>query len=115
MDQKELLSLIALQHIPSVGSITVKRLLEGVGGAAKIFEYRTELPTMIPNVQPSLVKALDCPLAHQRAEKELEFIEKHHITCIGYHDGLILSDCVSVMMLPPCSTIVGMPCLILAV
>lgn len=86
MDQKELLSLIALQHIPGVGSITAKRLLEGVGSAAQIFEHRTELPTMIPNIQPSLVKALDCPLAHQRAEKELEFIEKHHITCIGYHD-----------------------------
>lgn len=86
MDQKELLSLIALQHIPGVGSITAKRLLEGVGSATKIFEYRTELPTMIPNIQSSLVNALNCPAAHHRAEQELTFIDKHHITCIGFHD-----------------------------
>lgn len=86
MDSKELLSLIALQHIPGVGSITAKRLVESIGSATLLFEQRTELPKLIPNVQPSLVKALDCPTAHRRAEQELEFIDKHHITCIGYHD-----------------------------
>lgn len=86
MEQKELLSLIALQHIPGIGSITAKRLVEGVGSAARVFEHRTELVSMIPNVQPSLVRALDYPEAHRRAEQELEFIAKHHITCIGYHD-----------------------------
>lgn len=86
MEQKELLSLIALQHIPGIGSITAKRLLEGVGCATRIFEHRTELASMIPNIQPALVRALDHPEAHRRAEQELEFIEKHHITCIGFHD-----------------------------
>lgn len=86
MDKKELQSLIALQHIPGIGSITAKRLLDSVGSAAKLFEQRSELASLIPQIQPSLIKALDCPSAHQRAEKELEFIDKHHITCIGYHD-----------------------------
>lgn len=86
MDEKELLSLIALQHIPGVGSITAKRLVEGVGSAAQIFEHRTDLASIIPQAQPTLVKALDCPSAHHRAEQELEFIAKHHITCVGYHD-----------------------------
>ena len=86
MEQKELLSLIALQHIPGIGSITAKRLVEGVGSAAQVFEHRTELASMIPYVQPSLIRVLDCPEAHHRAEQELEFIEKHRITCLGYHD-----------------------------
>lgn len=86
MEQKELLGLIALQHIPGIGSITAKRLVEGVGSAAQVFEHRTELASMIPHVQPSLIRALDCPEAHRRAEQELEFIEKHRITCLGYHD-----------------------------
>ncbi len=86
MDERELLSLIALQHIPGVGSITAKRLVEGVGSAAQVFEHRTDLVSIIPQAQPTLVKALDCPSAHHRAEQELEFIAKHHITCIGYHD-----------------------------
>ena len=86
MEQKELLGLIALQHVPGVGAITAKRLLEAVGSAVQIFEHRTDLASMIPNIQPSLIKSLDCPVAHRRAEQELEFIEKHHITCLGYHD-----------------------------
>ena len=86
MDSQELLSLIALQHIPKVGSVTAKRLVEGTGSATAIFEQRTELPSLLPNIQPSLVKLLDCPSAHHRAQQELEFINKHHITCIGYHD-----------------------------
>ena len=88
MDKKELQSLIALQHIPGVGSITAKRLLDSVGSATKLFEQRSELPLLIPQIQPSLIKALDCPSAHQHAEKELEFIDKHHITCIGYNDEI---------------------------
>lgn len=86
MDRTELLNLIALQHIPGVGSITAKRLLEQVGSATPLFEHRTELPSIIPGVQPALVKALDCPSALQRAEREIEFIERHNITCLGYHD-----------------------------
>lgn len=86
MDNKELLSLIALQHIPGIGNVTAKRLVDSVGSAAKLFEHRSELPSLIPNVQPSLIKLLDCPSAHHRAEQELEFIDRHHITCIGYHD-----------------------------
>lgn len=86
MDSKEIQSLIALQHIPGIGSITAKRLIEGIGSAALLFEQRTELPNLIPNVQPALIRALDCPSAHFRAEQELEFIHKHHINCIGYHD-----------------------------
>ena len=86
MEEKELLALIALQHIPGIGSITAKRLLEAVGSAAKLFEHRVDLASMIPQVQPALVKALDCSSAHRRAEQELEFIRKHHITCIGYYD-----------------------------
>lgn len=86
MDRKELLNLIALQHIPGVGSITAKRLLENVGSATTLFEQRSELPSIVPQIQKTLIKALDCPSAHQRAERELEFIDKHHITCIGYHD-----------------------------
>lgn len=80
------MSLIALQHIPGIGSITAKRLIESVGSATRLFEQRTNLNDIVPNAHTSLIKALDCPSAHRRAEEELQFIEKHHITCLGYHD-----------------------------
>lgn len=86
MDRQELKNLIALQHIPGIGSITAKRLIESVGSATALFEHRTELPGIIPDARPALVNTLDYPLAHRRAEQELDFIEKHRITCIGYGD-----------------------------
>lgn len=86
MDQKELLSLIALQHISGIGNITAKRLVEHMGSATALFEQRTELPNIIPEVRPALVDALNSPSAHRRAEQELDFIDKHHISCLGYHD-----------------------------
>ena len=86
MDYKEISALIALQHIPGVGSITAKRLVESAGSAAVLFERRTELSSLIPDIQPALIKALDCPAAHNRAAQELEFIYKHNIACIGYQD-----------------------------
>lgn len=86
MDTKEIQSLIALQHIPGIGCITAKRLIECVGSAAELFEHSADLPDLIPNVQPSLIKALKCPHAHLRAEQELEFIHKHNIRCVSYHD-----------------------------
>lgn len=86
MDHKELQSLIALQQIPGVGSITAKQLVEKVGSATLLFEHRTDLPALIPDVRPALIKALDCPAAHRHAEQELAFIEKHRITCISILD-----------------------------
>lgn len=86
MDRKELAALIALRHIPGIGSITAKRLVESVGSAVSVFEHRTDLPSIQPHAQQTLVAALDCPAAHCVAEKELEFIDKHHITCVGFHD-----------------------------
>lgn len=85
MDKKELLSLIALRQIPRIGNVIAKRLIENVGSATDIFEQRKELIHKVPHIQPSLIEALDCPEAHQRAQQELDFIEKRGITCIGYH------------------------------
>lgn len=87
MDNKELSALIALQHIPGIGSITAKRLVESVGSASFLFEHCKDLRELVPNIQSSLIQSLDCPAAHHRAEQELEFIQKHHITCVGYNDA----------------------------
>ena len=62
MNTKELLSLIALQHIPGIGSITAKRLVESIGSATQVFEYRTDLPTMIRKFNHRLSRRLT---AHQ--------------------------------------------------
>ena len=60
MDNEELSALIALQHIPGIGSITAKRLVESVGSASFLFEHRKDLRDLVPNVQSSLLSALDC-------------------------------------------------------
>ena len=48
---------IALTQIPGVGHIGAKRLVDGMGSAADVFRYRTELPDRLPGVNQAVVAA----------------------------------------------------------
>jgi DNA processing protein len=82
MSTDERICCIALTRIPGIGRVSAKRLVDSVGSAVGVFERRHELPERLPGVTPALVKALDCPEAFERAEQEMDFMEKHHIGCL---------------------------------
>lgn len=87
---------LALTLCSGIGHIGAKRLVEGMGSAADVFRYRKELPERLPEVSPAVVAALDDAVAFSRAERELEFVEKNHLTCITFHDEAYpsrLRDC----------------------
>lgn len=77
---------LALSRIPGLGAVSACNLVRTVGNVTSIFENRKELPQLIPGVTDKLVKALDCPEAFKRAEKELLFAEKNHIQCLTFFD-----------------------------
>ncbi|MBQ6745543.1 MAG: DNA-processing protein DprA [Bacteroidaceae bacterium] len=77
---------IALTLCEGVGHINAKRLIDEVGSASAVFENRLHLRELIPDVSQRLVNMLDCPDAFKRAEKELNFVEKNHITCLTIKD-----------------------------
>ncbi|MCY6344950.1 MULTISPECIES: DNA-processing protein DprA [Bacteroides] len=77
---------IALTQIPGVGHIGAKRLVDGMGSAADVFRYRTELPDRLPGVNQAVVAALDSPQALKRAEQEYEFVRDNRISCLTMAD-----------------------------
>lgn len=86
MNSEEHLCSIALTLCPGIGHIGAKRLIDGIGNAAEVFARRKELPEIMPEVSADVVTALDCPAAFARAEQELEFAEKNHLTCLSLKD-----------------------------
>ncbi len=86
MSTDERICSIALSLCPNIGHIGAKRLVDGAGSAVEVFRRRKELPDLMPDVQPSVVTALDCPAAFQRAEREMEFVEKNNLSCLTLKD-----------------------------
>lgn len=79
---EECLFRLALIRLPGVGIMTARRLLQAAGSAVWLFGHRKELPALLPDVSPKLVKALDCPEVLRACEAELKFAERNHIACL---------------------------------
>lgn len=80
MNQRQLLYQIALTHVPGIGPIQAKLLLECFGSAAAIFAAKkTNLEKVegIGAVKATAIKNFD---AYKKAEAEILFIEKYKIT-----------------------------------
>lgn len=86
MNNDERICSIALTLCPGIGHIGAKRLIDGMGSAAAVFNQRKELPQLLPGVNPSVVTALDSPAAFVHAEREMEFVEKNRLTCLTLKD-----------------------------
>lgn len=86
MNREEQICSIALSLCEGIGHIGAKRLVESVGSATELFARRKELPMLIPDLRPSVVKALDNKEAFCRAEEELRFAEAHGIRCLTLKD-----------------------------
>lgn len=77
---------LALTLCPGIGHVIARRLVTEVGSAEEVFRRRKELPDLIPDLQPAVVRALDCPDALRRATEEMRFVEAHGITCLTFTD-----------------------------
>jgi DNA processing protein len=96
MNSDERVCTIALTQVPGIGRIGAKRLIEAAGSAAEVFSLRKELSRRVPQVNATLLGALNSPEAFARAEREVEFAEKNHILCLTTADSRYpqrLRDC----------------------
>lgn len=79
MMNEDLKYILALMSIKGIGSIRARHLIDAFGSAKAVFEADGSLLTNIPNVRQSLLEGRNDAALMMRIEKELQFIEAHHI------------------------------------
>lgn len=81
----ELIYLIALTRVLPYQSQVQHQLLQAAGSATALFEARRHLRDLIPEASERLVKPMTQMEVHlQRAEEEITFAERNHISVIAY-------------------------------
>lgn len=83
-EQTELKYLIALTMAPAIGPVSARRLIKEVGSAREVFLQKRKVLESIEGIGPYLARSINESSLLGKAERELEFIEKHHIKVLHY-------------------------------
>lgn len=97
-----LLHQIALTLIPGVGDLTARNLLSYCGSPEEVFKAKISSLITIPGIGPLTAKAIKHHSEFDRAEKELQFIERYKIQTFFVTDKLYparLKNCVDAPLL----------------
>lgn len=81
-----LLYQIAISLIPGIGDVNAKKLISYCGSAEAIFKESKKNLLKIPGMGISTVNSILSHNVLDRAEQEIEFIEKHHIVPLYFLD-----------------------------
>lgn len=80
--------IIALLSIKGVGSAIARHLIQEFGSAKAVFEADSELLRSIPRVGDSICEERNSKVLLYDADREIEFITKHHVKTLIYgQDG----------------------------
>nr|NQU91939.1 DNA-protecting protein DprA [Bacteroidota bacterium] len=88
---------IGLTLLPGVGDILGKKLVAYCGGVEEVFRQKRRVLEKIPGIGEKLINAILTQNVLQRAEEEIEFIEKNNITALFYLDNnypVRLKNCI---------------------
>lgn len=85
-DQSELLYRIALTMVPAIGPVSARKLIENIGSARAIFKEKRETLQKIQGIGPRMSQSFNTSHLLLQAEKEMEFIIRHHISVHYYED-----------------------------
>ena len=77
---------IALTMVPAIGPITARKLIEKIGSAKSVFDQNREILEKIEGIGPRLSQSINASELLEKAEKEIEFLEKHHISALYFED-----------------------------
>ncbi|MCP4314117.1 MAG: DNA-protecting protein DprA [Bacteroidetes bacterium] len=87
MDEKtELKYLIALTMVPAIGPVTARKLIDKVGSARAVFQQKRRVLESIEGIGPVLSRSINEFSLLGEAEREMEFMERHHIQVLYYKD-----------------------------
>ena len=85
-DERNLIYKISLSLIKGVGDITAKKLVSHCGSAELVFKESKKALMAIPGVSNKTVSSICSEVVLKRAEKEIEFLEKHELNHLFYTD-----------------------------
>lgn len=85
-DGTELMYRIALTMVPAIGPVTARKLIKKIGSARAIFKEKRESLQKIQGIGPHMSQSFTCSHLLLQAEKEMEFIHRHHISVLYYKD-----------------------------
>lgn len=95
-NREELRYQIALTMAPLVGPKTARKLIKKIGSARAILNQKADSLQKIDGIGPHLTKAIATPGLLSKADREIEFLEKHHIEALYFKDPdypLLLEEC----------------------
>ncbi|NVO19104.1 MAG: DNA-protecting protein DprA [Bacteroidetes bacterium] len=84
---EDILYKISLTLIPGIGSVLGKSLIAYCGGVRAVFLEKKNLLKKIPGIGEQTINALIHHAVFDRAEQEVEFIQKYKIEPLFYLDG----------------------------
>jgi DNA processing protein len=102
MEQEELFYLIALLQVKGVGAITARNLIQHIGGCKAVFEEKPAMLARVQGIGSTTIQELKRPEPLQRAEIEMEFIQKNKITTFAFTEQSYpkrLIDCIDAPLL----------------
>ncbi len=83
----ELLYRIALTMVPAIGPVTARKLIEEAGSARAVFRLKKSSLQKIQSIGPRLSESISSSALLDKAEKEVAFLERHHISALYFEDA----------------------------
>ena len=87
MLENQLIAVLALQHVPNIGDITAKKLINHCGCPEAIFKEKRQNLLKIDGIGGIVISDLFNTKHFQAAENELRFIKENNISCLYFADA----------------------------
>ncbi|WP_460220478.1 DNA-processing protein DprA [Psychroserpens sp. MEBiC05023] len=84
MSEQELVYVLALQHVPKIGDLTAKKLINHCGSAEAVFKEKQTNLLKIDGIGITTIKDLYNRCHLHNAEAELQFITDNNIECLYF-------------------------------
>ena len=84
LTEDELLALLRLQITPQIGDQRAKKLISLCGDATSIFHLGKKQLLKKVRIRSRILEGLYSARNREAAERELHFIQQHHVRCISY-------------------------------
>lgn len=87
MKEHQLLYILALQHVPKIGSLTAKKLIAHCGSAEAVLKEKESNLLKIDGIGKLTIEGLFSVSHLKEAEEELKFIKNNNISCLYFEDS----------------------------